>query len=125
MKVRDDLKKVVEKLDNMFMVFILHDLPKEHATIKDQALTNIVIPTVEVLIDRLIRVSLPSDHTHTASKSSALISNSNDHGTGGCGHGQGRGHGRGVEVASVVLIVREMDTLKTGASTCMVIQLII
>ena len=95
MLVGDDLKKVLEKLDNMFMVFILHGLPKEYATVKDQALTNITIPTVEELIDRLTRVSSPSDDTQAIPESSTLISNSNDCGSGGRGRGQGRGRGRG------------------------------
>lgn len=59
----DDVKKVLEKLDNMFTVFILHSLPKEYATVKDQALTNTTIPTVEEIIDRLTQVSSPSDDT--------------------------------------------------------------
>ncbi|KAK2454629.1 VPS35 endosomal protein sorting factor [Trifolium repens] len=58
MLVSDDPKKVLEKLDNMFMVFILHGLPREYGAVRDQALTNTTIPTVENLIDRLTRVSL-------------------------------------------------------------------
>ncbi|GAU20878.1 hypothetical protein TSUD_120700 [Trifolium subterraneum] len=66
MLVNDDPKKVLEKLDNMFMVLILHGLPREYGAVRDQALTNTTIPTVEELIDRLTRVSLPSDDTKTA-----------------------------------------------------------
>jgi len=52
MLVGDDLEKVFEKLDNMFMVFILHCHTKEYVIIKHQALTNTIIPKVEELIDR-------------------------------------------------------------------------
>ena len=93
MLVDDDLKKLLEKLDNMFMVFILHGLPKEYAAIRDQALTNTSIPTVEELIDRLTQVSLPGDGTQTNPESSALISNSSDRSSGGRGRGNGRGRG--------------------------------
>ncbi|GAU10062.1 hypothetical protein TSUD_423020, partial [Trifolium subterraneum] len=94
MLVNDDPKKVLEKLDNMFMVFILHGLPREYGAVRDQALTNTTIPTVEELIDRLTRVSLPSDDTKTAPESSAFIYNSNDR-SRGRGRGRGRGQGRG------------------------------
>ncbi|KAK2418425.1 putative mitochondrial protein [Trifolium repens] len=96
MLVSDDPKKVLEKLDNMFMVFILHGLPREYGAVRDQALTNTTIPTVENLIDRLTRVSLPSDDTNTAPESSAFISNFSDRGHGrGRGRGRGKGRGRG------------------------------
>jgi len=53
MMVGDDLKKVFEKLDNMFMMFIPHCLTKEYDIVKHKALTNTTIPKVEELIDRL------------------------------------------------------------------------
>ncbi|PNY13664.1 receptor-like protein kinase [Trifolium pratense] len=62
----------------------------EYGAVRDQALTNATIPTVEELIDRLTRVSLPSDDTKTAPESSAFIYNSNDR-----SRGRGRGLGRG------------------------------
>lgn len=54
MLVSDDTTKILGKLDNIFMVFVLHDLSKEYNSIKDQTLTNTTIPIVEELIDRLI-----------------------------------------------------------------------
>lgn len=98
MLVNDDLKKVLEKLDNMFMVFVLHGLHKDLESVRNQTLTNPNIPTAEELINRLLRV--PSSATsarlesHTASDSSALISNSFE--SGGRGRGRkGGGRGRG------------------------------
>ncbi|XP_050894398.1 uncharacterized protein LOC127101108 [Lathyrus oleraceus] len=93
MLVSDDITKVLGKLDNMFMVFVLHSLPKEYSSVKDQALTNTTIPMVEELIDRLVRVSLPSDDTLIAPESSAFVSNFSSGGRSG--HSRGRGCGRG------------------------------
>lgn len=40
MLVSDDITKVLSKLDNMFMLFVLHGLSKEYSLVKDRALTN-------------------------------------------------------------------------------------
>ncbi|KAI5381827.1 hypothetical protein KIW84_040793 [Lathyrus oleraceus] len=93
MLVSDDITKILGKLDNMLMVFVLHGLSKKCSSVKDQAITNITIPTVEELIDRLVRVSLPSDDTHTTLESSAFVSNFNNGGRGRLGRGRGRGRG--------------------------------
>lgn len=66
---------------------ILHSFGKAW----DQALTNPTIPTVDELSNRLVRVSLPSDHVQTAPESYALVSDYSDCGGGG----RGRGHGQG------------------------------
>ncbi|GAU10216.1 hypothetical protein TSUD_420220, partial [Trifolium subterraneum] len=66
----------------------------DYGAVIDQGLTNTTIPTVEELIDRLTRVSLPSDDTKTAPESSAFIYNSNDR-SRGHGRGRGRDQGRG------------------------------
>lgn len=55
----DDIMKVLGKLENIFMVFILHSIRKEYNSVKDQALRNIIIPTLEEMIDHLVRGSLP------------------------------------------------------------------
>lgn len=65
MLVSDDIMKILGKLDNIFMVFVLHGLSKEYSSVKDQALTSTTIHMVEELIDHLVRVSVPSDDTHT------------------------------------------------------------
>ncbi|KAI5397797.1 hypothetical protein KIW84_063571 [Lathyrus oleraceus] len=57
------------------------------------ALTNITIPTVEELIDRLVWVSLPSDDTHTTPESSDFVSKFSNGGRDGRGRGRGRGRG--------------------------------
>lgn len=69
MLVSYNLKDVLAKLDNVFMVYILPGFPKDHGSVRDQSLTNNTIPMVEEFINPLIRVS---------SESSALISNSSD-----------------------------------------------
>lgn len=89
MLVSDDITKVLGKLDNVFMVFVIRGLSKEYGSVKDHALTNTTIRTIEELIDRLVRVSLPSDDTHTASESSAFVSNFSNGGRGGRGQGRG------------------------------------
>lgn len=89
MLVSDDITKILGKLDNMLMVFVLHGLSKEYTSVKDQALTNTTIHTVEELIDRLVHVSLPSDDTHITHESSTFVSNFSNG-----GHGRGRGCGR-------------------------------
>lgn len=47
MLISDDITKILDKLDNMFMVFVLHGLSKEYSSVKDQGLSNTTIPTVE------------------------------------------------------------------------------
>lgn len=75
MPISDDITKTLEKLDNMFIMFVLHGFPKEYSLVKYQALTNTTIPTVEELIVHLVRVSLQSDNTHIALESSAFVFN--------------------------------------------------
>lgn len=88
--------------------------------VKNQALTNIVILTVEELIDRLILVPLPSDNTHISPASSACVSNFSNGRHGGRGHGRGRGHMvDGVKVTYNAPILEKMGTLKIGALTYM------
>nr|KYP76032.1 Retrovirus-related Pol polyprotein from transposon TNT 1-94 [Cajanus cajan] len=93
MLVSDDPQQILNKLDNMFMVFILQGLHKDYGSVRDQILTNPVIPTVEELIDRLIRVPSPEADPHTESESSAFISSTADRGSRGRGRGRGRGKG--------------------------------
>ncbi|KAI5398191.1 hypothetical protein KIW84_063832 [Lathyrus oleraceus] len=93
MLISDDITKILGKLDNMFMLFVLHGLSKEYSSVKEQVLTNTTIPTVEELIDRLVRISLPSDDTHTTHESSAFVSNFSNGGRGGRGRGRGCGQG--------------------------------
>nr|KYP52075.1 hypothetical protein KK1_025985 [Cajanus cajan] len=92
MLVSDDPQQILNKLDNMFMVFILQGLHKDYGSVRDQILTNPVIPTVEELIDRLIRVPSPEADPHTESESFAFISSTADRGSRGRGRGKG---GRG------------------------------
>ncbi|KAI5427306.1 hypothetical protein KIW84_032645 [Lathyrus oleraceus] len=73
---------------------LLEYLTRAHSTIDSLklmlALTNTTISTIEELIDRFIRVSLPSDDTYTTPESSAFVSKFSN---GGCGCGRGRGRG--------------------------------
>nr|KYP49899.1 hypothetical protein KK1_028398 [Cajanus cajan] len=71
----------------------VHGLHKDYGSVRDQILTNPVIPTVEELIDRLIRVPSPEADPHTESESSAFISSTADRGSRGRGRGRGRGKG--------------------------------
>lgn len=56
MLVFDDLQQVLNKLDNMFMIFILHNLHKAYGSVWDRTLTNPSIPTVGELINCLIQI---------------------------------------------------------------------
>ncbi|KAI5389623.1 hypothetical protein KIW84_075059 [Lathyrus oleraceus] len=91
MLVIDDIMKMLGKLDNMFMVFLLHGISKECSLVKDQSLINTTIPTVEKLIDCRVQAFLPSDDTHITLKSYAFVSNFTNGGCGGRGRGQVRG----------------------------------
>ncbi|KAG6501800.1 hypothetical protein ZIOFF_041684 [Zingiber officinale] len=86
-----DPNKVLEKLDQMYMVFVLHGLHKNFDSVKNQVLTNPNIPTVDELIDRLVRVPLTDGSLKTEVDSAILFTNSD---RGGRGRGRGRG-GRG------------------------------
>lgn len=86
-----DPSKVLEKLDQMYMVFVLHGLHKNFDSVKNQVLTNPNIPTVDELIDRLVRVPLTDGSLKTEVDSAILFTNSD---RGGRGRGRGRG-GRG------------------------------
>ena len=83
------------KLDNMCMVFVLHGLHKDLESVRNQILTNHSVPTVENLMDRLLRV--PPSETMIGSsssfESSAFFSNTTNR--GGKGHGRGGRGGRG------------------------------
>lgn len=87
----DDSNKVLEKLDQMYMVFVLHGLHKDFDNVKNQVLTNPNIPTVDELIDRLFRVPLTDESLKTEVDSAILFTN---YDRGGRGRGRGRG-GRG------------------------------
>ncbi|XP_074590740.1 uncharacterized protein LOC141846603 [Curcuma longa] len=83
-----DTNKVLEKLDQMYMVFVLHGLHKDFDNVKNQVLTNPNIPTVDELIDRLFRVPLTNESLKTEVDSAILFTNSDR-------RGRGRGRGRG------------------------------
>ncbi|XP_050890899.1 uncharacterized protein LOC127096364 [Lathyrus oleraceus] len=117
MLVSDDITKILGKLDNMLMVFVLHDLSKEYSSVKDQALTNITIPTVEELIDRLVRVFLPSDDSYTTPESSDFVSTLVMKDVVDVAVVEDVVEE--VEVTSIALIVEKMGTLKIGVLTYM------
>lgn len=116
MMVSDNIMKILGRLNNMFMVFVLHDLSKEYSSVKGQALTNTTIPTVEELIDRLIRVmtlilllspllfflTLVMEGVVDMVVAEEVV--------------------KEIEVTSITLIVRKMGTLKINALTYMAIQ---
>ena len=94
----DDSKKMIEKLDNVCMIYVLHGLHKNYESVRSQILTAPDIPSTEKLIDRLIR--LPSQEgtkvngPQTGVESSAFANNFSSRGGRGCFRGAGRG-GRG------------------------------
>ena len=83
------------KVDNMCMVFVLHGLHKDLESVRNQILTNPSVPTVENLMDRLLRVPPSETMTGTSSfsgsESSVFFSNTTNRG----GRGRGARGGRG------------------------------
>lgn len=75
----DDTKKMIEKLDNVCMINVLHGLHKNYEPVQSHFLISLKIPSIKNLINRLIR--LPSregtrvNASQTGDESSAFASN--------------------------------------------------
>ena len=95
----DNLQSMLDKLDNLYMVFVLHGLHRDFESVRNQILTNAAVPKVEDLINRLMRVPSPTttfgSSSQAISDSSAFISHSNNRGGRGCGYGGRGGRGTG------------------------------
>lgn len=93
-----DPKKMIEKLDNVCMIFVLHGLQKNYESVRSQVLAAPDIPSTESLITRLVRLHSSEGPEMNESKvgieSSAFVSNFAGRGGRGRGYGGGRG-GRG------------------------------
>lgn len=91
----NDPKKMLEKLDNVCMVYVLHGLHEKYESVRSNILSASDIPSAEDLIRRLTRLPGPKgsggNGSQTDLESSAFVSNFEGRG----GRGRGRRGGRG------------------------------
>jgi len=91
----DDPKKMLEKLDNVCMVYILHGLHEKYESVRSNIFSASDIPSAEDLIRRFTRLPGPKgsggNGSQTDMESSAFVSNFAGRG----GRGRSRRGGRG------------------------------
>jgi len=91
----NDPKKMLDKLDNVCMVYVLHGLHENYESVMSNILSASDIPSAEDLIRRLTRLPGPKglggNMSHTDMESSAFVSNFAGRGGRGLSRRGGRG----------------------------------